>query len=250
MRLLRASLAGLLVLSLASLAALALDFPALTGRVVDQADILSPAVRTDVATQSKELEEKSGIQLVVATVPSLQGGDIETFANQLFRAWELGQAQKNNGILLLVAPNERKVRIEVGYGLEGTLTDAISKFIIENSILPRFKAGDFPGGIRRGIEDIIQVLGGDAEEWQRRAQSFAADEARHDGWMALFLVLFAVGLLIFCAIRGGFICQMIFWVLFSGRGSVSASTGSSSSGGGSFGGGGGSFGGGGASGSW
>jgi uncharacterized membrane protein YgcG len=126
MRLLRASLAGLLVLSLASLAALALDFPALTGRVVDQADILSPAVRTDVAAQSKELEEKSGIQLVVATVPSLQGGDIETFANQLFRAWELGQAQKNNGILLLVAPNERKVRIEVGYGLEGTLTDALA----------------------------------------------------------------------------------------------------------------------------
>ena len=135
MRLLRASLAGLLAPSLASLAALALDFPALTGRVVDQADILSPAVRTDVAAQSKELEEKSGIQLVVATVPSLQGGDIETFANQLFRAWELGQAQKNNGILLLVAPNERKVRIEVGYGLEGTLTDAVSKLIITESII-------------------------------------------------------------------------------------------------------------------
>ena len=103
-----------MALSLLSLAAFALDFPPLTGRVVDQANVLSPVVRSDIAAQSKELEDKSGVQLVVATVPSLQGSDIETNANRLFRAWQLGQAQKNNGVLLLVAPNERKVRIEVG----------------------------------------------------------------------------------------------------------------------------------------
>ena len=138
-----ASVAGLLALSLVSLAGFALDFPPLTGRVVDQANVLAPVVRSDVAAQSKELEEKSGIQLVVATVPSLQGSDIETYANQLFRAWQLGQAQQNNGVLLLVAPNERKVRIEVGYGLEGTLTDAMASTIVSGAIVPGLQARRF-----------------------------------------------------------------------------------------------------------
>jgi uncharacterized protein len=124
MRLLAASLAGLLALSLASLAAIALDFPALTGRVVDQADVIGP-VRTDVAAKSKDLEDRSTIQLVVATVPTLQGSSIEAYATQLFNTWRLGRADKNNGVLLLVAPNERKVRIEVGYGLESRLTNEI-----------------------------------------------------------------------------------------------------------------------------
>ena len=191
MRLLRASLAGLLALSLASLAALALDFPALTGRVVDQADILSPAVRTDVAAQSKELEEKSGIQLVVATVPSLQGSDIETFANQLFRAWELGQAQKNNGILLLVAPNERKVRIEVGYGLEGTLTDALASTIISGAIVPHFKRGDFSGGVEGGVHGIVAVLRTDPSQWQAQAL-VAAPKPRWFGEYVIMFVVFSV----------------------------------------------------------
>ena len=95
-----------------------------------------------------DLEDKSGIQLVVATVNSLQGEEIEPYANELFRTWKLGEKTKNNGVLLLVAPNEHRVRIEVGYGLEGTLTDALSKIIITNAIAPRFKAGDFGGGIR------------------------------------------------------------------------------------------------------
>jgi uncharacterized membrane protein YgcG len=191
MRPLRASLAGLLALSLASLAALALDFPALTGRVVDQADILSPAVRTDVAAQSKELEEKSGIQLVVATVPSLQGSDIETFANQLFRAWELGQAQKNNGVLLLVAPNERKVRIEVGYGLEGTLTDALASTIISGAIVPHFKRGDFSGGVEGGVHGIVAVLRTDPSQWQAQAL-VAAPKPRWFGEYVIMFVVFSV----------------------------------------------------------
>ena len=104
---------------------------------------MSAESRADVETKSKELEDKSGIQLVVATVTSLQGSEVETYANELFRFWKLGEAQKNNGVLLLVAPNEHKVRIEVGYGLEGTLTDALSSVIIANVIVPRFKANDY-----------------------------------------------------------------------------------------------------------
>src|SRR6185295_5905239 len=98
-------------------------------------------------TRLDELEAKSGIQLAVATVKSLDGEEIEPYANQMFRAWKLGERTRNNGVLLLVAPNERRVRIEVGYGLEATLTDALAKVIVANAITPRFKAGDFPGGI-------------------------------------------------------------------------------------------------------
>ena len=154
------------------------------------------------------LEAKTTDQLVVVTLKSLQGTSIEDYGYQLGRRWQIGQKDKNNGALLIVAPNERKVRIEVGYGLEGTLTDAITKLIIENSILPRFKVGDFAGGIKRGAEDIIQVLSGDAEEWQRRAaQNASPDVARPDAnaavWPGIIIVLVGVGLLIFCAIAGG-----------------------------------------------
>ena len=148
-----------LALCFASLA-LALDFPPLTGRVVDQANIMTAQSRTDLEAKLKELEDKSGIQLVVATVKSLQGSDVETYANDLFRYWKLGEAQKNNGVLLLVAPAEHKVRIEVGYGLEGTLTDALSSVIISSAIIPRFKAGDFSAGIERGVDGIVSVLSG------------------------------------------------------------------------------------------
>ena len=134
-----------------------LTFPALTGRVVDQANIIPAETRSAIEPKLADLEAKSGIQLVVATVTSLEGQEIEPYANELFRTWKLGEAKKNNGVLLLVAPNERRVRIEVGYGLEGTLTDALSKVIITNAITPRFKAGDFAGGITRGVDDIITV---------------------------------------------------------------------------------------------
>src|SRR6478609_10435772 len=149
-------------------ASFALNFPALTGRIVDQANIIQPTTREAIESKLAELESKSGIQLVVATVNSFEGQDIEPYANELFRNWKLGEKDKNNGVLLLVAPNERRVRIEVGYGLEKTLTDALSKVIITNAITPRFKAGDFSGGISRGVDDIITVLTTDASEWQKR----------------------------------------------------------------------------------
>src|SRR5262249_28845549 len=150
------------------LAALAANFPPLTGRIVDQANIIPAATRSTLEPKLADLETKSGIQLVVATVSSLQGEEIEPYANELFRTWKLGEKSKNNGVLLLVAPNERRARIEVGYGLEGTLTDALSKIIIANAIAPRFKEGDFGGGVSRGVDDIITVLTTDASEWQKR----------------------------------------------------------------------------------
>jgi len=241
-----------LLLGLAA-AAFAFDFPALTGRVVDQAAVITEASRTAIEAKSKGLEDKSGIQLVVATVKSLQGGDIESYANQLFRYWKLGEAKKNNGVLLLVAPVEHKVRIEVGYGLEGTLTDALSSMIIQSAILPRFKANDFSGGIERGVDGIISVLSGDAAEWQPRSKGSSGD------WLAvsilvILFILVIVAIIVFGIIKGGQSGRgadrggSIFVPWGGSSGSSDWGSGGSSDGG--FSGGGGSSGGGGASGSW
>ena len=99
-------------------------------------------------------------------MPTLQGSSIEAYATQLFNTWRLGRADKNNGVLLLVAPNERKVRIEVGYGLERRLTDEICALILQDDVLPHFRKGDFAGGVTQGVERIIRVLEADKGEWQ------------------------------------------------------------------------------------
>ena len=188
------------VLGFAALVAFALDYPPLTGRVVDQANVISAQSRGALETKLKELEDKSSIQLVVATVKSLQGSDIETYANGLLRFWKLGQAQKNNGVLLLVAPAEHKVRIEVGYGLEGTLTDALSSVIIASAVIPRFKAGDFSGGIERGVDGIINVLSGDSAGWQAkvdvRREDASADFDKLFPFLFFLLVIFVCWYLI------------------------------------------------------
>src|SRR5215467_6948249 len=185
-------------------AGFALNFPVLTGRIVDQANIIQPATRVALESKLAELESKSGIQLVVATVNSLEGQDIEPYANELFRNWKLGEKEKNNGVLLLVAPKERRVRIEVGYGLEKTLTDALTKIIITNAIAPRFKAGDFSGGVSRGVDDIITVLTTDASEWQKRPSVRVDREQKTDPgvWLLLgALFVFVVALLISPSLR-------------------------------------------------
>jgi uncharacterized protein len=249
---------SLLLLLLCGLA-FALDFPPLTGRVVDQANVIPASTRNTLETRLRELEDKSGIQLVVATVGSLQGTDIETFANQLFRTWKLGEAKKNNGVLLLVAPAERKVRIEVGYGLEGTLTDALSQVIIASAIVPRFKANDYPGGVERGVDGIISVLTTDAEEWH--AKTRVRTEEQQSLFDILFpILLFIVIVFIFSHMMGS--ARGPSGTLARGRGRTiyipyggptwgggTGWSGGGSSGGG-FSGGGGSSGGGGASGSW
>ena len=208
---------AILLTLLLDVSSLALTFPPLTGRVVDQANIIPAETRSAITAKSEELESKSGIQLVVATVNSLEGGDVETYANQLFRTWKLGEAQKNNGVLLLVAPNERRVRIEVGYGLEGTLTDALSKVIIANAVAPRFKSGDFAGGITRGVDDIITVLTTDASEWEKRP-SLRLDHGQQIGdinerFIAAALVLFVILMLIWPGFRA-----LVFNILLAGTG--------------------------------
>ena len=235
--------------------AFALDFPALTGRVVDDAGILDAATRTALTQKLADLEAKTTDQLVVVTLKSLQGTSIEDFGVELGRRWKVGQQDKNNGALLIVAPNERKVRIEIGYGLEGTLTDAVSRLIIENAIIPRFRANDFAGGITRGVDDIISVLTGDAAEWQQRAAKRPEPATRGDSILTLILVLVVLGIVFFTLVgaiprdrgrrgRGGWSGGSTWG---SGGGWSSGSSGGFSGG---FSGGGGSFGGGGSSGSW
>src|SRR5580693_10540034 len=196
----------LLVAALWACAALAAaTFPALTGRVVDQANILSPVTKADLERKLADLEQKSRIQLVVATVPSLGGEEIEPYANGLFRAWKLGEAKDNNGALLLIAPKERRVRIEVGYGLEGTLTDAVSSIIIANAIAPRFKAGDFDGGVTRGVDDIVTALTTDSAEWKPKPTEVRAehDATLLDTLAPLLIFLFIMFVISRISRRGG-----------------------------------------------
>ena len=245
-------LAAVLVMLLGCFASLAADFPTLTGRIVDQMNVISPEAKSALEPRLAELEEKSGIQLVVATVASLGGQDIEPYANQLFRTWKLGEKAKNNGVLLLVAPNERRVRIEVGYGLEGTLTDALSKVIIANAMTPRFKSGDYSGGISRGVDDIITVLTTDSSEWQQRPSLHLDNEDTPD-WVAVILIIGTIVLMVLLLVSPkfrSFFFNFALLVLLNSGGSRSSGGKFSGSGGGGFSGGGGSSGGGGASGSW
>src|SRR5271156_2898214 len=190
----RALIGALIAALWVGAAVAAASFPPLTGRVVDQAKILSPVTTADLERKLADLDQKSGIQLVVATVPSLGGEEIEPYANELFRAWKLGEAKQNNGALLLIAPKERRVRIEVGYGLEGTLTDAVSSLIIVNAIAPRFKAGDFNGGVTRGVDDIITTLTTDSSEWQKKPVLRSENDVA--GWGFFFIFLLFVFLVI------------------------------------------------------
>lgn len=247
---------GLLVLAVLSLIAVAgaafaaPKFPPLTGRVVDKAGLLSPAAEQRLTEQLADLEAKTGRQMVVATLSDLQGYEIEDYGYQLGRAWGVGDKTRNDGVLLLVAPQDRKVRIEVGYGLEGVLTDALSSLIIQNKILPAFRSGEMEDGVVAGAEAVIGQLSLPDDQARAIAAAPPKAEAQSDG--------------------GGipviFIALIILWVLISvlrggrrGRGSgawwilpllLSGGGGRDHGGGGGFSGGGGSFGGGGSSGGW
>ncbi len=218
----------LLLLVVFSPALAAVHFPVLTGRVVDEAHILSPSDINNIEQSLAQHENKTSNQLVVVTVSSLQGVEIEEYAYQLGRNWGIGQKGKNNGVLLIVAPNDRKVRIEVGYGLEGTLTDAISSQIIQTIILPKFRSKDFVGGIKDGVVGIISVLEGKTP----------ANIAKNSEEPPLFVKI----------IMAIFIIVFILVFIFGKRGG--GGFGGWRSGGRGFRGGGGGFGGGGSSGRW
>jgi uncharacterized protein len=229
-----------------------LTFPSFSNYVVDAANVLPPADEQALVAKLKAFQDTTGKQFAVATVPSLQGTSVEDYGNRLFREWKIGDRTRNDGALLLVAPTERKVRIEVGYGLEGDLTDAVSRLIIENAILPRFKAGDFPGGISRGADDVIAVFSGQADDYKQRAA--LADKAGEETPLIVTIFMIAFFLLflfiMWRAIRGGggrSARRHGPWII----GGPGMGGGGWSGGGGGFGGGGGgSSGGGGASGSW
>ncbi len=150
-----------LLLAFAATAAFsAMDIPYLSGRVVDNAEILKADTRSSLTEKLKAHEQKTTDQIAVLTVPTIGDDSIEEYATRVFDAWKLGQKGKDNGVLLVVASKDRKLRIEVGYGLEGTLTDVASSRIIRNVITPAFKAGDFDKGVSDGVDAIIGALEG------------------------------------------------------------------------------------------
>ncbi|AVJ21621.1 YgcG family protein [Pseudomonas sp. MYb193] len=242
MRLLRIGLA-LWLLACVGVAQAALTFPALTGRVVDSAQMIDPAVREQLTQQLQTLEQTSGDQLVVVTVPDLQGVPIEDYGYQLGRQWGIGQKGKDNGALLIVSRDDRQLRIEVGYGLEDVLTDAQSWVIINQVILPKFKAGNFSQGISDGVAAMIQVVGG--EPLAVPAHVADANFAMDNPGFSIGLFILLIGVLWLCNRMGLPVGAILLAILnSSGRG------GGGGGGGGGFRGGGGGFGGGGASGSW
>lgn len=147
-------------LLLSTLPVSALDVPPLTGRVVDLAGVLPVQDAEQLTAQLKAHEEHTGNQVAVLILPSLEGEPLEEYSHRVATTWKLGQKGTDNGALLLIVIKERKLRIEVGYGLEGTLTDLRSSRIIRQEIVPRFKAGDIPGGVRAGTEAILKTIEG------------------------------------------------------------------------------------------
>lgn len=260
----RIGLALAIALALPALAFAGPKFPALTGRIVDDAHLLSPAAEQKLTGELAALEDRTGHQLVVATVPDLQGYEIEDYGYQLGRAWALGRKGVDDGAILLVAPGERKVRVEVGYGLEPVLTDALSSLIIQRKVLPAFRDGDMEKGVVDGTEALIAQLGLPPEEARARAQSAISVQAPVAGdrdagpglVVAIILVFVAISVVMrLLGARGGGGIWWLLWALMSSggggrRGGGWSSGGWGSGGGGGFSGGGGSFGGGGASGSW
>lgn len=164
-------------------AVLSQDVPPLTGRVVDRAEVLSPSTEAAVAARLAGHEDSTGNQVAVLTVPSLEGAVLEPYATRVFRAWGLGEADRDNGVLLLVARDDREVRIEVGYGLEGALTDATADAIVRHEIVPRFREGDFNGGTLAATDAILAAVAG---EYEARGSSGVTLNGRPAGEASLW----------------------------------------------------------------
>lgn len=249
-------------------------FPKLSGRVVDAANIIPPADEAALTRKLEAIEQASTRQLVVATIPDLQGRDIADYGYRLGRAWAIGQKDADNGAILIVAPTERRVRVEVGNGLEPILTDAVSSLIIQNQITPAFRNNDYVGGINAGVDAIAQTLTAPPEVAERAAIDAARTRAsqgeRRQSGGSIVPLLFWGAVFLFVILpmlggggggrrrRRGFGGPVILWGPGLGGGGFGGGGfggggfggGGFGGGGGGFSGGGGSFGGGGASGSW
>jgi uncharacterized protein len=274
-------LAALLLAFLALAApATAQTFPQNNGSpVVDQAGILTPAQVMDLQSKAQALYASSGRAFAVATVKSLEGNDVQDYAYRLGRYWKLGSAKNDDGVLLLVAPNEHKVAIATGYGAGAYMTDAMSGIIIRENILPHFKQSppDYGGGIEAGADAIIKQMSLPADEAQKNVAAAQQKQAsrRQSGGGAIPAIFWfmIIGFVLLSMLRraggrryrgrhGGVNPWVVLWGLNQlSRGSSGWGNGSGGGtwGGGGFGGGGGggfggfgggSFGGGGASGSW
>ncbi|MGN6819060.1 MAG: TPM domain-containing protein [Sphingomonas sp.] len=272
------ALLTMLALLLVPQPAVAQSFPPLSGRVVDAANLLSPAQEQQLDALSVDVGKVAQRQFVVATIPDLQGYPIDDYGFRLGRAWGIGQKDANNGIILIVAPKEHQVEIEVGYGLEPIMTDTLSKLIIDEQILPKFRAGDMPGGIVAGAQAIAEQMKAPPEAAEARVKAAAveapqrasASSSSSDGFVAIFwivIILFIVLPIVFRRAGGrryrGGRGPVVLWgpglgggwgggggSSWSGGSGWSSGGGDWGGGGGGFSGGGGSFGGGGASGSW
>jgi len=224
-------------------------FPALTGRVVDDAHALTPQTQEDLTNKLAALEQKTGDQVVVVTLPDLQGMDIQDYGYQLGRAWGIGQKGKDTGALFIVVPSEHKVRIEVGYGLE-----PVSSVILQTQVLPKFRSGDVDGGVEAGTDAIVQQLGLDPAAAKANAQAAeqrpAAPPFRIPIFLIILLVFFVVRMFMGGGRGGGGLWALPFLFMGGGGGYRGGDFGDGGGGGGGFSGGGGSFGGGGASGGW
>ena len=218
----------------------------LEGRVNDYAHVLSAQQQAQLDSLLKSQEDKTSNQVVILTVPSLDSDTIEDFSIRTAQAWKLGQKSNRNGVLVIAAIQDHKLRIEVGYGLEGALTDAISSQIIRNEITPRFKAGDYGGGFLAGVTAIDKAIRGEYKAVPHKPQS-QIDPGIIVFWM-IFLFVMLISHVRFHRYRNHWLGP--YWISGNSGGSFGSFSGGGSSGGGGFSGGGGSFGGGGASGGW
>ena len=237
------------VFALASLAYAAPQFPALTGPVVDEAGVLDVQNSSALDAALRDFQKRTGHQFVVVTLKDLQGYEIADYGYQLGRYWKIGDAKRDDGVLLIVAPQERKLRIEVGYGLEGVLPDAMAHHIIKRIMLPHMRQGDMQGGILAGAQAIMQQLAVDAETAQKNIAAVTQNDAQQVDPVQALIFFAAFALFMFFAARSR--RRAILWG--GGLGGYGG-WGGGGFGGGGFGGGGfgggGSFGGGGASGGW
>ena len=187
----------------------AVEVPPLTGRVVDQADLLAPATEQTLTAQLAAHEDSTSNQVAVLTIPSLQGRPIEAYSLEVARTWALGEDAFDNGALLLIARDDRQMRIEVGYGLEGALPDAVASRIIRHELRPAFRAGDFDGGVEAGVAAILSAIAGTYEP----PASSSSSMPRITGLLFLVVGLLFGGIPCYISLMAGARGGWLIWIL-------------------------------------
>lgn len=229
------------VLAMVSVAR-ALDVPTLTGRVNDLAQVLDAQAERELEQRLAAYEQQSGHQFALLTIRSLEGDALEPFTMRVVEAWKLGQKQKDDGLLMLVVVDDRRMRIEVGYGLEGDIPDTLAGRIIRNIMAPEFRKGDYAAGINQAFDALMGAASGEAVDVPQAESSEDGGVPVHGMWPLVW-----IGLFLFLALGKGGRGGLLFLPLLMGGGHHRGGYRGSSGWGG---GGGGSFGGGGASGDW